>query len=146
MTGMTTKITVSLPDEQVEAARAAVAEGRAPSVSAYVSEALARRSAEDELLHLLDDDETREPATQKHRTWARRALGDEGPGPASAPKRPAGSTASDRRRTHDLANQLGPGPRRRRPSEDPTVAEPHRQTEPRTGTTRQRRRESTSDK
>ena len=78
---MTTKIAVSLPDEQVEAARAAVAEGRAPSVSAYVSEALARRSAEDELLELLDYDEAQEPVTQKHRTWARRALGDDGPGP-----------------------------------------------------------------
>jgi antitoxin ParD1/3/4 len=75
---MTTKIAVSLPDEQVEAARAAVAEGRAPSVSAYVSEALGRRSAEDELLELLDDDETQAPTTDEHRAWARRALhGDE---------------------------------------------------------------------
>src|SRR5436853_131240 len=36
---MTTKIAVSLPDEQVAAARRAVAEGRAPSVSAYVASA-----------------------------------------------------------------------------------------------------------
>lgn len=139
ISGMTTKIAVSLPDEQVEAARAAVAEGRAPSVSAYVSEALARRSAEDELLELLDDDETREAATQLHRTWARRALGAESSAPAPAPaqKRPA------RKRAHDLANQLGSGSRRRQPNEDPTVAEPHRQTEPREGT--RRRRKSTSE-
>ena len=85
--GMTTKIAVSLPDEQVEAARAAVAEGRAPSVSAYVSEALTRRSAEDELLQLLDEDETQEPATEEHRAWARRALQSDPSGPKAAPRR-----------------------------------------------------------
>jgi Arc/MetJ-type ribon-helix-helix transcriptional regulator len=73
--GMTTKIAVSLPDDQVAAARAAVEEGRARSVSAYVSTALARQSAEDELLVLLDHDEIAgEPATDQHRTWAREAL------------------------------------------------------------------------
>ena len=99
---MTTKIAVSLPDEQVAAARAAVAEGRAPSVSAYVSEALARRSAEEELLQLLDQDEaTGEPATDQHRVWAQRALGVEEPERAqgkrqevpSAPKRIRSSKA-----------------------------------------------------
>lgn len=74
--GMTTKIAVSLPDEQVAAARAAVAEGRAASVSAYVAEALSRRSIEDELLHLLEQDEAAgEPTTDEHRAWARQALG-----------------------------------------------------------------------
>ena len=85
--GMTTKIAVSLPDAQVEAARAAVAEGRAPSVSAYVSEALARRSTEDELLELLDEDETQEPATDEHRAWALRALRGDDADPA--PRRTA---------------------------------------------------------
>lgn len=47
---MTTKITVSLPDEQVAAARQAVAEGRARSVSAYVSAALGDYARE----HTLD--------------------------------------------------------------------------------------------
>jgi len=81
--GMTQKIAVSLPDEQVAAARAAVAEGRAPSVSAYVSEALARRSAEEELLQLLDEDEARggTATTEEHRAWARRALGVDAPSP-----------------------------------------------------------------
>lgn len=41
MNGMTKrKIAVSLPEDQVAAAQAAVAEGRAASVSAYVSKAL----------------------------------------------------------------------------------------------------------
>src|SRR5918994_1734494 len=80
--GMTTKIGVSLPDEQVAAARAAVAEGRAPSVSAYVSESLARRSAEEALLQLLDQDEVAgKPANEEHRAWARQALGTDLPEP-----------------------------------------------------------------
>ena len=41
---MTTKIAVSLPDELVEAARQAVEDGRAPSVSAFVAEALQDQS------------------------------------------------------------------------------------------------------
>lgn len=39
------KIAITLPEEQVAAARRAVAEGRSPSVSAYISQALARRDA-----------------------------------------------------------------------------------------------------
>lgn len=45
----TGRITVSLPTRQIEAAKRAVAEGRAASVSAYVSEAL------DEAHYTLDD-------------------------------------------------------------------------------------------
>jgi antitoxin ParD1/3/4 len=76
LAGMTKKIAVSLPDEQVAAARQAVAEGRAASVSAYVSEALARRSAEEELLALLaEDDERYGPPTAEHYAWAREVLG-----------------------------------------------------------------------
>ena len=99
--GMTTKIAISLPDEQVAEARAAVAAGRAPSVSAYVSEALARRSAEEELLELLDEDEARgHPTTEEHREWARQALAgdpavpaeDPGPAPASSSRSPRPSS------------------------------------------------------
>lgn len=43
---MTTKITVSLPDEQVEALKAAVRSGAARSVSALVSRTLAERLQE----------------------------------------------------------------------------------------------------
>ena len=50
ITGMTRKkIAITLPEEQVAAARRAVAEGRSPSVSAYISQALARRDADEEL-------------------------------------------------------------------------------------------------
>lgn len=74
--GMTTKIAVSLPDEQVAQARAAVADGRAPSVSAYVSEALARRSADEELLALLAEDDARYgPPSSEDYARARATLG-----------------------------------------------------------------------
>lgn len=73
---MTTKIAVSLPDEQVEEARAAVAAGRAASVSAYVSQALARRSADVELLALLaEDDERYGPPSAQDYARARETLG-----------------------------------------------------------------------
>lgn len=73
---MTTKIAVSLPDEEVAAARLAVAEGRAPSVSAYVASALAQRSAYDDLAQLLAEMAAEAgPPTEEDRAWARRALG-----------------------------------------------------------------------
>ena len=53
--GMTTKITVSLPDELVDHARSAVAEGAAASVSAYVAEALVEKARRGSLRDLLDD-------------------------------------------------------------------------------------------
>ena len=53
--GMTTKIAVSLPDELVDAARAAVREGRAPSVSAYVADAMADKARRTSLAELLDE-------------------------------------------------------------------------------------------
>ena len=53
--GMTTKIAVSLPDHLVEEARAAVAGGRAASVSAYVAEALAEKSGRRTLAEVLDE-------------------------------------------------------------------------------------------
>lgn len=74
--GMTTKIAVSLPDGQVEAARRAVAAGEASSVSAYIAEALARGTHEDSLESLLDDldRELGEPDAEAY-AWADRALG-----------------------------------------------------------------------
>jgi Arc/MetJ-type ribon-helix-helix transcriptional regulator len=73
---MTTKIAVSLPDDQVAAARRAVAEGRAPSVSAYVARAIADRLDYDDVASLL---ETMASAgglpTDDDRRWARQALG-----------------------------------------------------------------------
>lgn len=72
----TTKIAITLPEEQVAAARRAVAEGRARSVSAYIADSLARRSADDELADMLAemDAEHGEPTTED-RAWARQALG-----------------------------------------------------------------------
>ena len=55
MTSRVAKITVSLPLEQVEAVRRAVSEGRAASVSAYVSEALAAAGATESLRSMVDD-------------------------------------------------------------------------------------------
>lgn len=52
---MTAKIAVSLPDHLVAEARAAVADGRAPSVSAYVAEALAEKSGLRTLSEVLDE-------------------------------------------------------------------------------------------
>lgn len=70
------KIAITLPDEQVAAARLAVAEGRAASVSAYISEALARRTAEEEMAEMIAEiyAQTGEP-TEEDRAWARRVLG-----------------------------------------------------------------------
>ena len=69
------KIAVSLPEEQVAAARRAVAAGRAPSVSAYVADALARAERENSLAELLADldRELGEPSDEAC-AWADREL------------------------------------------------------------------------
>ncbi len=73
---MTTKIAVSLPDELVAAARHAVGEGRAPSVSAFVAEALQEHSRYGQLADLLAEMAADAGApTPRDRDWARRALG-----------------------------------------------------------------------
>lgn len=74
--GMTTKITVSLPDELVEEARQAVADGQAASVSGYVADAMWRVSKRDTLADLVKDmiAEHGEPSEEDYR-WARQALG-----------------------------------------------------------------------
>lgn len=77
--GMTRqKIAITLPEEQVAAARQAVADGRAASVSAYISQALARRSAEEEMAEAIAEiyAEAGQP-TEEERAWARRVLGVE---------------------------------------------------------------------
>lgn len=73
---MTTKIAVSLPDELVDAARVAVAEGRATSVSAYVATAMADYAQSDDLALLLADMAAEKGLpTAQDRAWARQALG-----------------------------------------------------------------------
>lgn len=78
MIGMTTsKIAVSLPSELVEQAQRAVAEGRSPSVSAYVARALEEQTKLDDLASLLDEmlAETGGPLTVAERNAADEALG-----------------------------------------------------------------------
>lgn len=79
ITGMTTKqkIAVSLDPELVEAARTAVAEGRAASVSAYVEEALRAQAMHDDLEIMLQGmlAETGGPLTDEEKAWADRILG-----------------------------------------------------------------------
>jgi Arc/MetJ-type ribon-helix-helix transcriptional regulator len=73
---MTTKIAVSLPDELVVAARRAVTEGHAPSVSAFVASAVADKTRFDELEVLLADMSAASgPPDEADRLWARQALG-----------------------------------------------------------------------
>lgn len=74
----TEKIAITLPAEQVAAARRAVTEGRAASVSAYISQALAGRTAEEEMAEVIAEiyAETGQP-TEEERAWARRVLGVE---------------------------------------------------------------------
>lgn len=73
---MTTKIAVSLPDELVADARAAVAEGRAASVSAFIAEALEERSRHGRLADLLAEMAADAGApTEDDREWARQVLG-----------------------------------------------------------------------
>lgn len=73
---MTAKIAVSLPDELVAAARRAVKEGRASSVSAVVASALRRQEQEQGLAALLDElDAELGPPSPQDQAWADRALG-----------------------------------------------------------------------
>ena len=72
---MTTKIAVSLPDELVEQAKAAVASGRAASVSAYVADALREKGRRRTLADWVADQEAEfGPITDAERAWARKAL------------------------------------------------------------------------
>lgn len=70
------KLAVTLPRELAETAREAVRAGRAASVSAYVSEAMAERAQRDRLVETLDamDQELGAPSAEAE-TWARRVLG-----------------------------------------------------------------------
>jgi hypothetical protein len=73
---MTTKVAISLPDEILTAARRAVSEGRANSLSGYIAATLAERQGYEDLAALLADmaAETGEPSDDDRR-WARHALG-----------------------------------------------------------------------
>jgi Arc/MetJ-type ribon-helix-helix transcriptional regulator len=73
---MTTKIAVSLPDDLVEAARAAVRDGRAASVSSFVAEALAEHERSGQLSQLVADIIAEDgPPTPEDEAWADSVLG-----------------------------------------------------------------------
>ena len=73
---MTTRITVSLPADLVNAANEAVRAGRAASVSAYVAEALAEKTGRENLADFLADwREQAGPASPEETEWAEQALG-----------------------------------------------------------------------
>ena len=73
---MTQKIAVSLPDGQLAEIRRAIGEGRANSVSGFISGAVDRAEREHSLSRLLDDldRELGAPNADDH-AWADRALG-----------------------------------------------------------------------
>lgn len=79
MVGMTSKakIAVSLPPSLVDAARAAVAGGRAPNVSAYVAHALEEQIKLDDLDELLEEllEESGGPLTDSERDRIDREAG-----------------------------------------------------------------------
>ena len=70
------KIAVSLPGDQIEAARQAVANGQAPSVPAYVSDALARAERDASLARLVASlvSDHGEPSPADY-AWADEVLG-----------------------------------------------------------------------
>ncbi len=70
------KIAVSLPDDLVAAARQAVADGRAASVSAFVANAIEEHGRYEQLAVLLSEMAIEAGApTEEDRVWAREALG-----------------------------------------------------------------------
>ena len=73
---MTTKITVSLPDELVAEAAEAVETGRAASVSAYVASAMSEQREQDTLSQLVSDMIAENgPPTAQDFEWAEAVLG-----------------------------------------------------------------------
>lgn len=73
---MKARVTISVEASLVEQAEAAVAAGRAGSVSAWVAEAMAQRARRETLADVLADirDEIG-PATKEETAWARSVLG-----------------------------------------------------------------------
>ena len=72
---MSARITVSLPDDLVASAVAAVAAGRATSVSAYVAIALREKAERDSVAEVLADWRAEAgPLTAADETWVQDAL------------------------------------------------------------------------
>jgi cell pole-organizing protein PopZ len=73
---MRTRVTVTVDEAAVRAAEAAVAAGRAPSVSAWVAAAMTDRAQRDSLADVLAEIRAElGPATDEETAWARSVLG-----------------------------------------------------------------------
>jgi len=76
--GMTSaKVAISLPKEVLARARAAVRRGDAPSLSAYIANALAEKTSEDDIMQMLSEmlEETGGQLTAEESRWADGVLG-----------------------------------------------------------------------
>lgn len=73
---MKTRVTVTVDEATAQAAEAAVAQGRAPSVSAWVASAMAERAQRESLADVLAEIRAElGPATDDETAWARSVLG-----------------------------------------------------------------------
>jgi hypothetical protein len=76
---MTANIAITLPAQQIASARQAVAEGRASSISAYISQAMARRDSDEALAATLAKAHAGSGMpTNTDQNWARHTLGLDG--------------------------------------------------------------------
>lgn len=77
MAQTTEKLAITLPRGLAQRIRRAVSAGKAPSVSAYIADAVQRRQQEDSLASLVADliAEHGEPAAEDYE-WADQVLGD----------------------------------------------------------------------
>lgn len=70
------RVTVTVRQEVLESAEADVAAGRAPSLSAWVDQAMEEKARHDELAALLEEMRAENgPATEEEDKWARSLLG-----------------------------------------------------------------------
>jgi antitoxin ParD1/3/4 len=89
--GMTSaKVAISLPREVLARARAAVRRGDAPSLSAYVSQAIEEKTSDDDLMKMLEEmlEETGGPPTPEEIHWADGVLGLEPKAKRKTKRRP----------------------------------------------------------
>ena len=68
------KVAITLPSRLAEAARDEVAAHGAPSLSAFIAQAVEEKLERDGLRELLDDIFATEPMTDEERAWADRYL------------------------------------------------------------------------
>ena len=73
-TGAYEKIAITLPSRLAKAARGEVTAHGAPSLSAFIAQAVEEKLERDGLRELLDDIFATEPMTDKERAWADRLL------------------------------------------------------------------------